>query len=412
MLSAPAPTYTEDLYQFHWSDLGIEIILERFSESTDDIRCEMTVNSANILFEGRLYSGRLLLTGPNSRRDVRRELEHRTEGAEVVDWGGMLEQVCNLARMRYRQGSPIVDLASVGFTERPRFLLAPFIVHGGISMPYGDGKTSKSLFTLRNSVLLAMQGTRTLYLDWEDDEETHAERFQAICTGMEIEKPEGMIHYQHRSVRLQDSVREIRRAVAELGIGHVVVDSLGMAAGDPMDTGAIIEAMRATRSLTVAASVIHHLPKDAKDKTKPFGSVYASNEARLTWLIEKAQAEDDDEMSIVLTNYAINRFKLQPKQAYRLRFYNEDERLVSVTFDQVDVGSVSAFRKKLAQHVLIADVLKSNGRLRPGDIAEVLAVDDVDITVSNISVLLRRHSNLFVRLDDGYWGLALEGNTN
>ena len=404
----PNTTFNEDLYRFHWPTVGVECVLERFSETIDDIRVEIVINLDHALYGGRLYSGRLLLSGPNSRRDVQRALEERVP-RDVIDWGAVLEQVCLLSRERYRQGEPTVDLALIDFLERPRFLLPPFIVHNGISIPYGDGGTAKSLFALRWCVELAVLGFPSLYLDWEDDAQTHAERLQAIANGMGVDICEGLIYYQRRSAPLAASVREIRRFIAEHSIQHAVVDSVGMAAGDPNDHGLMIEAVRAARSLQIASTLVHHLPKDAKDKTKPFGSVYASNEARLTWLFEKAQEEGADDLAVVLTNHKHNRGKLQPKQAYRVRFTNDGDTLISVEFEATALGQIDAFRHKLKQHELIAQALKANGALRPADIASILEVDGVNLSGGAISSLLKRHEGkLFVRREGGLWGALYE----
>lgn len=402
-LPPPATTFSEDLYVFNWPDFGVEVILERFSERSDDIAVEATVNLDHPLHGGRLYSGRLLLIGPNSKRDIARMLHERDE---EMDWAGMLEQVCLQARDRYRRGEPPVDLATVEFTEQPRFLLQPFIVRNGISILYGDGATAKSLFTMRWCAQLASEGINSLYLDWEDDAVTHAERLHAVRCGMDADEFAGHVYYQHRSVPLAASVREVRRFMAENQIEHIVIDSVGMAAGDPNDHGLVIEAVRAARSLGVASTLIHHLPKDQRDKTKPFGSVYASNEARITWLIEKAQEEEQDEMAVALTNYKYNRGRLQGKRAYKLAFISDGDLLLSVGFTETDISQVQAFRPKLPQHKLMFDVLKQNGRLRAPDIADALAADGIAVTANAVGTILRRHEGkLFVRLEGGYWGV-------
>ena len=402
-LLPPNPTYSEDLYVFTWPDIGVEVILERFAERSDDIAVEATVNFAHPILGGRLYSGRLLLIGPNSKRDVARMLLERVD---EVDWPGLLEQVCLLARDRYRRGEPPVDLSRIEYTEQPRFLLAPFIVRNGISILYSDGASAKSLFALRWCVLLAGAGIASLYLDWEDDATTHAERLQAVCAGMNVEMAEGLIFYQKRSVPLAASVRELRRFIGESHIEHVVTDSVGMAAGDPNDHGLVIEAVRAARSLGVAVTLIHHLPKDARDKTKPFGSVYASNEARITWLIEKAQEEETDEMAVAMTNHKYNRGRLQGRRAYKLAFTNDEDgdMLLSVAFTETEISQVAAFRPKLPQHRLIADVLKANGALAPNDIAAALEAEGIIIPVGVIRAVLNRYrGKMFIKVGEG-WG--------
>ena len=133
MLTAPRTTFTEDVYRFSWPHIGVDMVLDRLAEARDnDIRCELTVTLAPPhLLQGLLYSGRLLLLGPGSRRDVLRALSGRTENDAEWDWPGMLEQVCTMARDRYRRGEPIVDLSTVEIGAKPRWLLEPFILAEG-----------------------------------------------------------------------------------------------------------------------------------------------------------------------------------------------------------------------------------------------------------------------------------------
>lgn len=330
-------------------------------------------------FKGRLYSGYLLLMGPNSRRDIVRHLGERWD---EPDWGGILEQICNLSRERYRHGEPILNLFQVERQERGRFMVEPFVLENGITIIYGDGATAKSNVALRWGLEVSLTRGSVLYLDWEDDAATHAERLRAICASVGVADVGAGILYQRRSSRLAESVRDIRRACVEHDVKMVIVDSLGMAAGDPNDSNLVLEAMRACRSLNVAVLVIHHLPKNAIDKSKPFGTVYASNEARLTWLFEKEQEEDADEFTILLTNHKTNRTKLFAKRAMRLRFENVGEELRSLSIRDIDAVNVEAFRPKLALWKHIHAVL--NLPKNVPDLVKALALDGR--TVSDASV--------------------------
>jgi hypothetical protein len=375
----------------------VEFLLERFTETRDDIRCEVTVNLAHPEAGGRLFSGRLLLVGPNSRRDVRRELETRID---ELDWGGMLEQVCLLARDRYRRGEPVIDLFTVPIEERRRFLVEPFVLDGAITILYGDGGVSKSSLALRWALMIALNYGPVLYLDWEDDAPTHAERLRALCRGMSIEYAEGLVHYQRRYSNIAEASREIRRSIAELGIVFVIVDSLGMASGDPTENAPIIAAMKACRSLGVSVLVIHHLPKDAKDKSKPFGGVYAANEARLTWLVEKTQEEDSDVMDVLFTNYKANRSRLHGKRAMRLTYENKGDELICLTISDIRAADVEQFRAKLAlwQHIaaLLKGLPKSTSKIK-----EDLASEGRTVTEANIRRAINEHKDVFINVGGG-----------
>lgn len=402
-MSAPTTTFTEDLYTFQWPDLGIEAVVDRLIEEKTDIRCELTVNSSHPTYGGRLYSGHLLLMGPNSRRDVRGQLLERFP---ELDWGGILEQLCLLARERYRRGEPVVDLLDVDPAQKSRFIYEPFILENGITILYGDGAAAKSNLALRWGVEVSLQRGAVLYLDWEDDAATHAERLRALMKGIGIEAPGYGVFYQRRSARIADSVREIRRVIAEKGISLVIVDSLGMAAGDPNNSDLVIEAMRSCRALGVAVLAIHHLPKNAIDKSKPFGTVYASNEARLTWLVEKTQEEEADEFTVLLTNHKSNRSRVFGKRAMRIVFENKDEELVSLRIGEVQPETVEAFRAKIALWKHISSVLKKP--LPITAIRDLLKDEGREVSLASIRRAINENKRVFINIGSeqaAVWGV-------
>lgn len=387
MLPQPNATYSEDLYRFHWPSLGVECIVEGIVAEKTDIRVEITITLVHNMYGGRLYTGHLLLLGTNSRRDVRKALEDRVPSDEF-DWGGILEQICLLTRERYRRGEPVLDLAQVDYRNAVRFLLKPFVPDRAISILYGDGGTAKSLFALAMGVcittltelvgMLPEKCGRILYLDWEDDAETHAERLAAVCKGMGIDVPDDLILYQRRAERLQESTRELRRTIVEKDVVLVIVDSLGMAAGNPMDEALMLGALKAARSFNCAVLMIHHLPKDPKDKSKPFGTVYASNEARMTWLVEASEDEGSNSLSALYTNHKWNRGRKFNRRALLAHFETTaDDELVSVKFSEGDIRLMDAFRNKLPLPQLMVKILEDYLAVRPPEAPPTLTVQEM-----------------------------------
>ncbi len=405
-LTLPDADYSDDLYTFRWPTLRVEALVERLAEDRTDIRCELTVRSMDPQYGGRLFSGRLLLMGPNSRRDIVRSLVERNQ---EIDWAGVLEQLCLMSKERYRSGEPIVNLMTVPRQEKARFLYEPFILDNGITILYGDGATAKSNLALDWALYVSLHFGSALYLDWEDDAATHNERLLALCAGLGVEDPGYGILYQRRHARLADTAREVRRAVAEHDCKLVIIDSLGMAAGDPNDSNLVIEAMRACRALGVAVLCIHHLPKNALDKSKPFGTVYASNEARLTWLVEKAQEEDEDEFTVLLTNHKSNRSRTFAKRALRVKFVNNDaHELISLAITPEDAAKVDSFRPKLALWKHISHVL-NGGALTVAEIRKALATDGRDTSEANVRRAINEAHGAFVNVGTvqaARWGLA------
>lgn len=410
MLGKPTDTYTEDYYRFEWPQ--VEMILERFTETREDISCELTVRSTHPTKGGTLLDGkRLLLLGPNSQRDVAKALFARDE---EPDWGGMLEQATTLSRRRYREGAPSIDLWDADLGETGKYLVSPFLFDNAVNIIYGSGDSGKSLFALLLGLavtsgedvagLVTERTGPILYLDWEDDAQTHQERLYGLCAGARMVLEPGRVIYRRMSSSLKESSREIRKDIAAAGASLVIVDSLGMACGgDPSDAGNIIQTMLAARSLAVPVIAIHHIAKDAKDKSTPYGSVYASNEARMSWLVESTRS--DSTLTMVLTNYKANRGKNMGRRSFRFDFTEDDREVIrSISATPLTFSATKEIGDG-GQKWKIAQWLKDHGATEARGIAEAL-----NLTSANVrKVLARGDNDLFAHLPDGRWGLLLEG---
>ena len=413
----PNASYVEDSYRFDWPKSRVKMHLERFSESADDIRCELTIVSTDPVNGGEYYSGRLLLIGPNSLRDV---AKHCTEYDPDTDWTSMLGQVRKMSRERYRSGAPLVDLRTVDTSQISKYLVYPLMYDHAISQIYGHGETAKSALALILAVAIAsgkevfgFEAENTgpvIYVDFEDDEETHAERLQALCRGADLDLAEVPIYYKRCATSLKEAARDLRRQVSELEACAVIIDSVGMACGgDPNEAGAIIAALTAARSLGVPVLVIHHLPKDAKDKTKPYGSVYASNEVRLSWHVEgtiQREPNGDTHIRNVYTCHKANRGA--PADALRLAI---DLRNTNGRLDTIDVTRLG-FRDTLdinagSQKWQIVSFLKRHGAATVKDIAVEVAAKP-----PRIRRIIGEHKDLFIRVGgtdrEPLWGISVE----
>lgn len=410
MLGKPDETYADDLYRFAWPD-GIEMVVERLHEVRDDIACELTVRSSHPTKGGTLMEGkRLLLIGPNSSRDIARSLAERDEES---DWRGMLEQATTLSRRRYRKGEPPTDLREP-LTIESRYLLRPLLIDGGTTVWFGSEESAKSMLAMSMAVavasgfevagLVAETTGPVLYLDWEDEANTHKERLRAICAGVGVYIDEVPIWHQRMTASLSESARDMRRLVAELGAVFVIVDSIGMASGgDPADAAGIIKAMIGARSLGVPVLGIHHLPKDAKDKSRPYGSVYAAAEARMTWLVERDDDAPAGMTRIALTNKKSNRSSRHDRQSFEFQFVSSADR---ETLEQVIVSPIAfieaaAIGTGAGQKWRIAAELKE----APKTIDELAEATGITRAVLRAQLNRKANQNLFQKGDDGRWGL-------
>lgn len=415
-ISKPTVEFSEDMHFYRWDDLEIEATLERFSETRDgDYRCEISIVSTDPLHSDPLTlltPTRLLLIGPNSRRDIARKLVDE-RAAPDVPWPALFSLVCAESLKRYRAGDPAVDLWGVSLDNGGRFTVRPIVTRGAVTIWYGDGDSAKSMLALAVGCSVAYgipfagqlpdEVGRVLYLDWEDDKETHAVRMRAILKGMGVNADDGKrrIIYKRMSASLWDSARELRRAVLADRVRLVVIDSVGMASGgDPSDADGVIKCLSAARMLGVSVIAIHHLPKAAegkRDTTKPYGSIYAVNEARATWLVER---QDDDPtggqaVRLAMTNHKANRGRKQQRQALSMDFIEDnDENLVEVRITRLGfLAGASVGTGKGMRKWKILETLRTYGALTTQEIA-----DHTDMTPQNVRATISDNPTMFVQV--------------
>lgn len=408
-MSEPRTTYLEDEFRFVWDDLDIEIVIERFREERGELKASAQPQSAS--GKGFLPPDNITLGSARSIKMYANTLADR--GMLAADeWFDVLSKAAALSIKRYREGAPSVVLSDVDLTDRKRFLVWPLIEYGVRTILFGDGGVSKSLHSTALSVAVAtgvdvIPGTRVLvtgpvlYLDWEDEAETHAERLAAICAGLGIPVPDN-IHYMRRTGSLHESTREIRREIARLGAVLVIVDSVGAACGgDPEKAVDIIKAFDAMRALGVTVLALHHVTKDQKDRTKPFGSVYSPNLARLTWRLDGERGKD--EIYVRAQSFKGNNNGELAPLGHRVGFDADDDgRLVSVEFSAAADNRVPAAGAGNGLRNKIATAVKTT----PMTVEEIAV--EIGTTQPTIRTQLNRHKDWFVKLPDGRWGLRAD----
>ena len=379
-MSKPAATFLEDTYRFEWTGEQIEMVFERFAEQRGGgLRCELTVTTSRPPNPGLLFQGLFNLLTSNAQ--LVRQLDGRVPG---LDWEGLLTQAAAITLRRYRDGSPLVDLATEPVDRPSRYLLAPLVARDGATVWAADGGTGKSVLALAVALsvstalpLLDAHPSEigpVLYLDWEADEETHRERLWALWRALGTGEPPPLeaIHYVYQTASLHELATTLRRRVAETGAVLVVVDSLGLARGGaPEDAEATIRTFRAIRSLGVPTLCIDHVSKAQREgqvkRKTAIGSVYTRNSARLVWVVEKAQSEGASDSTVAFTVDKFNFGRLPRRRGFRLHFESEasprasdeDERLVRITIEPTAESTAHQVAGGQERKWEIASVLKS-----------------------------------------------------
>lgn len=408
-------------YRLYWPDFGVRIVLDRFYESKGELNCEMVIDQVTVADlsapTGRLHGpAKVNLVSDRTLGILANRLRPRVN----VDWDAMFGQMVALSIRQYRDGSPLVDLAAVDLSaEAPRFLLPPFVDEHGVTVLVADGGTGKSVTALGMAVSVAAcepvfgeyphLKAPVVYLDWEADEETHAERLHAICRGMQIEVPTGAIHYQRMVSSLAEAVPSLRKKIMDLNAALVVVDSVGMARGGaPESAEETIKLFRGLRSLGVPVLAIDHISKESKKgdpsaAADPIGSIYTRNSARLVWSMEGRQIEGRDETVIIFRNSKANFGRKERQRAFRYEFKSgPGDRLEAVTFQPVRWEDTEEFSDRVPVKARIQTVLE-RGALTRQEIAELVGISP-DAARARLSEMVRAGS--VIRLSDDRWGLG------
>jgi len=255
-----------------------------------------------------------------------------------------------------------------------------------------------------------MASRDVLYLDWETNELTHAERLNALCVGMGIE-PDARppIHYRRMTASLPQATDAVHKWIQKLSIGMVIVDSLGMAGdGPPEESGTALGLARAINGLGVPVLAIHHKRKkqngegQGSQRERLFGSVYYANFARLIWELDGEKDEGAQATDISLVNIKRNNGPLLKRHALHIDFVNNaDERLDRVSIHRADITRIPSLAAKMSLKDRIFSELKSGAQAVP-ELANILCIDDAQIR-ARLNEMKNR--GLVQKIGADQWGL-------
>ena len=328
LLGVPVIEHTDGETRASWDDGAVVATLRSLTIDHDDVRAELTVTTS-VPPEGTLVWGKVNLGSVPSRSAVVKTLEERFPG---FDWQGALMQVAYAAVLRLRKGEPAQDLDTV--SPRPsRWVLYPYVESGGPTIMYAAGASGKSILALAMAVTMTTgqplvgrpyTTCNVLYLDWETDAETHAERLAALRAGHNLKPGPGKIFYKRMSAPLPDSVEQVRTEVQEHKTLVTVVDSVSFSAG-----GDLNEAHCATRFYGAMRQVrtnwllVSHTRKDSTGSDSPdslFGSVFWFNSARLVWQVESTREPGEPLIHLHLVQRKANNTDFAKPHGFYLHF--------------------------------------------------------------------------------------------
>ena len=407
-MTTPACTFESDHHTYLFEEEQVQITLERLhEEKREGLQAEIHVFS--LAPYGQIYAGKVSVISPISRKTNANALQAKPAFSSLP-WPKMIDQVCLKSLDFWRFGQQAVRLTEVEDRPGARWLLKPFIEVGSPTVLFADGGTGKSFFGLGLALTVAtghpflgykpsLTGP-VLYMDWEADAYTAKERARAICRSQNLSLPENF-HYLRMVASLREVAPAIKRQIGGMGIQLVIVDSLGMAkAGDIESNDASKTAFEAARILDTSVVFLDHISKQAtlneKAAGKPFGGVYSHNLARVSWAMERAEVEDDDEMFIVsLLHRKANNGPQFPRLSYYVALkvdpLDPSEALQTVTFTKQDAHKVpELFGKLNLREQVIAVIRNANLRLTFEQITHEFMVRNITPDEAAVKRVLER----------------------
>jgi hypothetical protein len=306
-----------------------------------------------------------------------------------------------------------IDLARhVPKSDSP-YLIYPLVRQNQSTVLYADGGSGKSTFALAVAATGATQQSfipgisntagrpiKTLYLDWEADDDDVASMLKEISRGAELKIPDDHIHYQSVSGAFIDHVDELVEIIVENDIELIIVDSLvASAGGDVTDAEAARLFHNAVRSLNVASIAITHTNK----ADTLFGSRFFWNLARQVFRLTSI-SEPETNPVLGLYHEKSNRSKLIAPVAYEVQYGNPESDNAFIKYVAQDIQSVPELAKGTGLRERLIGLMR-NGSMTIEQLAERTGTDGTQILAT-----MERMSGTFMRVGgtSNAWTLSSE----
>ena len=381
-------------------DNGAVIKIGRIREQPNgDFRGQATFFEGDVVIHQTMVN----VSIDKARKDTVRILAGR-DGK--LPWSQMFEQVCFEVCQRLSRGEMVQSLCTDAEIAPVSHLLNPVVIEGVPNLLFGDGGTFKSYLALAFGIcaLLPWQdnplGLATksktadlLFLDWECDSSTINRRLQRLQKGFGL--PHLAINYRQCSLPLVDDLEAIQAVVMETRAKFLIVDSLGLAAGNDLREQPTATAFfLGLRQLGITSLIITHVSKETLAKTSsPFGSVYFKNFARNVIEVKKVQEAGETGMSVALYNRKANDTPLFSPIGFRIAFDNAGG---TTTIARQDFGDIPELDEAPLKNQM-GDLLGSKGTMSVAEIAAELGKKE-----GVVRTKLNQHKETFERNGTGW----------
>jgi len=326
-----------------------------------------------------------------------------------LDWERMIDAVSKKTIILEREGEPFLDVSLLQETsQEQRWIASPFVFENQISVLFGDGATGKSLTAL--AILLSLETgypfypieptkkMRGLYLDWESDELEFVHRYRSILRGSEYKENPHCAYYRCTTT-LKEMTRALIRKITQEKIDFVVIDSAVPACGsNPESAESVIAFLNSVRSLGVSTLILAHVPKNAVDPNKPFGSGFFDFIPRSLIRVQKHQEAGEDSLRLGFFHTKSNSGPLRKPFGVEVLFMHD-----TIKFVDREITDIPELAQKLSLKARIRLALFKG----PHTVKELS--EELGSSEATIRMALNRYVLDFEKNEEGQWFLRQKG---
>ena len=343
-----------------------------------------------------------------------------------IPWSELVDDVCHRSLTDYKSGEPAVLLDTSREIKPPEFLVYPLLLKNKPNIFFGEAKSCKSEIAKMLSIacilpytdnklqwIVPEEPTQTLYLDWEDDEDTFLYQYKQLSMGIGIDGMQ-LIHYRRCYHSLSDDIEQIQEWVYKTKAKLVIVDSILGAVGgrSSKDTETAAEFYNSLRQLgNITTLLIGHTSKaEARpgQKKTVIGSMNFEARARSVWEVKMADESSTSVKQIGMFNTAFNQKQMRPV-SYKVNFHddNDDYLTMGTTIELASVDGAASLEDRLPLYKKIHKVIAGTETTRGlgwATTKEIFECLGGETTMATVNTTLRRYTRIFKKIDDK-WGL-------
>jgi hypothetical protein len=290
----------------------VEFIFTEMEKSGGDLNAEVSIQLLMPGTGGDLYIQRINMLSHSARDSMRRELENIFPFEKGV-WAKLLNRAITESQQMYLGVDRSKKIRDIPAPSRVEYIVDGLVLEDRPTILFGAGSASKTIMCL--SMLLAVsrglpwQGRATqkrncMIIDYESGEGTLGYRLNRLMGNSGEPVPENIHVWWADGIPLYDQVDAIKRSIEKNNIGFIVIDHCGAACGiEPEKAESALKFYRACNKIKIPILAIAHVTGEGEGNPdlvrRPFGSIYWSNGAGMTWYIRREDQEEESDVIVV-----------------------------------------------------------------------------------------------------------------